>query len=64
MKKVKKMEERKIKKQLDIVVLGQIRLKAFSNSEKKTDKHPDFKGNGVAVWINEMKEKEVYSHEL
>ena len=43
-------------KYLNISILGgQIKLVAFKNKEK-TDKQPDFTGNGVAVWINEKKE--------
>lgn len=45
-------------KYLSISVLGQVNLKAFKNRDKTPDnKQPDFKGDGVAVWIYEKKEK-------
>lgn len=40
---------------LSISVLGQIKLVAFKNKNKKDTKEPDYTGNGVAVWINEKK---------
>jgi hypothetical protein len=42
-------------KYLAISVLGQIKLAAFKNKNKKDAKEPDYSGNGVAVWINEKK---------
>ena len=42
-------------KYLSISVLGQIKLAAFKNKNKKSAKEPDYSGNGVAVWINEKK---------
>lgn len=42
-------------KYLSISVLGQIKLAAFKNPNKKEAKDPDFVGNGVAVWINQKK---------
>lgn len=44
-------------KYLSISVLGQIKLAAFKNRNKKDSKSPDYVGNGVAVWINEKKAK-------
>lgn len=46
-------------KYLTIKVLGDITLRAFNNSEarKENKNAPHFKGEGVAVWINEKKEK-------
>jgi len=43
-------------KYLSISVLGQIKLAAFKNKNKKNAKEPDYTGNGVAVWINEKKQ--------
>lgn len=40
---------------LTIVVVGHNKIPAFKNKEKKSEKDPDFKGNGVAVWINKKK---------
>lgn len=45
-------------KYLSISVLGQIKLTAFKNKNKTEAKHPDYTGNGVAVWINEKRAKE------
>jgi len=60
--KVKSMEVDKVEigeKYLSIVVLGSIKLAAFPNKAKKDgDKQPDFKGDGVAVWVNTKREKE------
>lgn len=30
-------------------------LKAFPNDKKEKESDPDYKGNGVMVWLNEMK---------
>jgi len=43
-------------KYLSISVLGQIKLAAFPNKNKKDAKSPDFVGNGVAVWVNQKRE--------
>lgn len=42
-------------KYLSISVLGQIKLAAFKNKDKKDSKSPDYTGNGVAVWVNEKR---------
>jgi len=42
-------------KYLSISVLGQIKLAAFKNQNKKDSKSPDYVGNGVAVWVNEKR---------
>lgn len=39
---------------LTISVLGQIKLVAFKNKDKKGDQ-PDYLGNGVAIWVNHKK---------
>lgn len=52
-------------KYLSISVLGQIKLAAFKNQNKKDAKSPDFVGNGVAVWVNEKRaSKEAEKQEL
>ena len=33
-------------------------MKAFPNKEKTMDKHPDWKGDGVAVWEHEFDDKD------
>ncbi len=40
-------------KYVSIKIVGHERIVAFENTDKKTDKHPDYKGDGVAVWLNE-----------
>lgn len=42
-------------KYLSISILGQIKLAAFKNKDKKSAKSPDYTGQGVAVWINEKR---------
>ena len=42
-------------KYLSISVLGQIKLAAFKNKNRKDTKDPHYVGNGVAVWVNEKK---------
>jgi len=42
-------------KYLSISLLGSIKLAAFPNKNKKSDKEPDFSGNGIAIWVNEKK---------
>ena len=45
-------------KYLNIKLVGHEVVKAFLNRDKiKNPKAPDFKGDGVAVWINEKQEK-------
>ena len=45
-------------KYLTIKILGNITLKAYRvpKDERATDKHPHYKGEGVAVWINTYQE--------
>lgn len=42
-------------KYLSISVLGSIKLAAFPNKNKKEAKDPDFRGDGIAVWVNHKK---------
>ncbi len=42
-------------KYLSISVLGQIKLAAFKNKNKKEPTEPDYTGNGIAIWVNEKK---------
>jgi len=48
-------------KYLNVILAGHNPVKAFKNKNKSTDpkdsKKPDYKGDGVAVWVNERKEK-------
>ena len=46
-------------KYLAISVLGQIKLIAFPNKSKTRTNEPDFTGNGVSVWVNHKKAKQV-----
>ena len=47
-------------KYLNVVLAGHNPVKAFKNknktSAKEDSKKPDYKGDGVAVWVNERKE--------
>ena len=43
-------------KYLSIVLLGNIRVVAFPNKNRKKETEPNFKGDGVAVWISTKKE--------
>lgn len=40
---------------LDIQIVGHNFVRAFKNKDKKEAKHPDYKGNGVGVWIRKKK---------
>jgi len=40
-------------KYLNIKIVGHEAIKAFENADKENDKQPDFKADGVAVWVNE-----------
>jgi len=42
-------------KYLTVVVVGHNPIAAFKNKDKKNEKEPDYKGNGIAIWINEKK---------
>ena len=43
-------------KYLSIRILGgQIKLVAFQNKEKKKPTEPDFRGDGIAIWISSKK---------
>jgi len=45
-------------KYLSVVVLGGKAIGCFPNKKKVAgDKQPDFKGDGVAIWVNAKKEK-------
>ena len=45
-------------KYLSIIVLGGKAITCFPNKKKVPgDKQPDFKGDGIAVWVNEKREK-------
>lgn len=48
---------------LSIQLVGHEFVRAFPNKEKTLDKHPDYKGDGVAVWIREFKEKDARSQD-
>lgn len=52
----KKMQEGE--KYLDIKVIGHEFVRAFPNKEKTKDTQPDFKSDGVAVWVRKVKPKE------
>ena len=37
---------------IKIVIVGHDPIIAYENEEKASDKHPDFKADGVVVWLN------------
>lgn len=45
-------------KYLDIKLVGHEFVRAFPNIKKENDKQPDFKGDGVAIWVREVKPKQ------
>jgi len=50
------MEKLKVGEQyLSISLLGSINVTAFKNKAKKNPKEPDFKGNGIAIWVKKKK---------
>jgi hypothetical protein len=54
------MEKLKVgEKYLSIMLAGHNPVSAFKNKDKKKDSEPDYKGNGVAVWINTKQESKV-----
>lgn len=44
-------------KYLYIKIVGHEGITVYPNREKKEEKHPDFKTNGVGVWVRTKKEK-------
>lgn len=42
-------------KYLYVKILGDIKLRAYKNKDKKDSNQPDFKGEGIAIWINKKK---------
>jgi len=54
------MEQQKLEvgeKYLTIKIVGHENIVAFKNKEKEPgDNKPNYKSNGVAIWINEKKE--------
>lgn len=42
-------------KYLSIKLAGHDYLAAFPNKNKKKETEPDFKGDGIAVWVREKK---------
>lgn len=58
------MELKEGEKYLSIQLLGSVQVAAFKNKNKKTDKHPDYVGNGIAIWISEKKGKDTQQSEV
>lgn len=58
----KKLEEGE--KYLSVKLAGHEYVAAFPNKNKKTDKEPDFKGDGIAVWVRIKKNPETKSEVL
>lgn len=45
-------------KYLRIKLVGHEVIRAYTNDKKQTRAQPDYKGDGVAVWINERPDEE------
>jgi len=52
-----------MKKYLSIKIVGHEFVTAFKNDDKKGNQ-PDFKGNGVAVWVKEYDENKKKEEEV
>lgn len=50
-------------KYLYVSILGNLSLRAYKNKDKKSNKEPDFKGEGIAIWINKKKKPEEQEEE-
>lgn len=46
----------KNKRYAKIVVVGHDAVYADENEKKENGSHPDFRGDGVAVWINDRQD--------
>lgn len=42
-------------KYLNVVIMGSLKVPMFKNKNKKTNKDPDYIGNGIVAWITEKK---------
>jgi hypothetical protein len=47
------------KKRLSIKIVGHDWITAFVNDKKTATNHPDYKGDGVAVWVHTKKQAEI-----
>ena len=50
-------------KYLTIKIIGHDFINAFPNKEKSNDSQPDFKADGVAVWIKKKKPSQIKASE-
>ncbi len=51
------MENEKPNKYLSVKILGGLTVNCFKNRDKTKDTQPDFKGDGIAIWINTARPK-------
>jgi hypothetical protein len=42
-------------KYLSVQILGSVRCAAFKNKDKKKPSEPDYKGDGIAIWVQTKK---------
>jgi len=47
-----------MEKYLKIQLAGHLPVTAFPSKEKLSEKHPDFVGQGVSVWVNTPKQEQ------
>lgn len=60
-----KMEMKAGEKYLSIKLLGNIQLAAFKNKNKENNpKAPDYKGDGIAIWVTEKKAKDTQPNDI
>lgn len=52
------MTDIKEEQYLTIKIVGHEPIKAWLNLKRPSDKHPNFKADGVAVWVNVKKKGE------
>jgi len=43
-------------KYLSVKIVGHDYIPAFKNKDKQKDNEPDFKGDGIAIWVRKKQE--------
>jgi hypothetical protein len=51
-------------KYLSIKIIGHDYIPAYPNKDKKNENEPDFKGDGVAVWVKKKKAEVIKLNEI
>lgn len=58
------MAEEKKEKYLSIKLAGHDYVAAWKNKNKEKDNQPDYKGDGVAVWVRMPKDKKEAAEDI